>query len=296
VRVRFLSPGEILANKAGLGSPVIIKAGGGRDEIKFHTDLLPDDAGSGGTPISFRVFAGGGDDEIDVLETEPGAAVLLPPGDGLDSVIVNSDGTGSAQVEFEQTQRLVTLTVADRGTARFAATLGNVLTTQALSIGALGAFDLAANAMIVDYTGSSPLSLVRAALTSGYNGGGWNGSGINSSAAATTPGRAIGYAEASALFSSFPAMFLGQTVDDTAVLLRYTRSGDADLSGSVNLNDFNRLATNFGGTNAVWSQGNFNFDATTNLNDFNLLAANFGLSAASFGHDEELRDVLDLIC
>ena len=41
------------------------------------------------------------------------------------------------------------------------------------------------------------------------------------------------------------------TVDATSVRLRLTRYGDADLSGFVNLNDFNRLATNFGLSSAA---------------------------------------------
>jgi hypothetical protein len=58
------------------------------------------------------------------------------------------------------------------------------------------------------------------------------------------------------------------------------RYGDADLSGSVTLTDFNRLAANFGSTDAIWDQGDFNYDGSVNLADFNFLAANFGLSAA----------------
>jgi hypothetical protein len=35
-------------------------------------------------------------------------------------------------------------------------------------------------------------------------------------------------------------------VDGSAVLARLTRYGDANLDGSVNLSDFNALASNFG--------------------------------------------------
>jgi hypothetical protein len=46
------------------------------------------------------------------------------------------------------------------------------------------------------------------------------------------------------------------------------------------LQDFNRLAASFGATgNALWTQGDFNYDGNVNLQDFNRLAANFGLSA-----------------
>jgi hypothetical protein len=170
-----------------------------------------------------------------------------------------------------------------------------VLRTPALAIAPGAYLDVNDNALIVDYTGGTPQANIRAALTSGYNGGSWNGTGIRSSAAATTTTRALGYAEASAIFSNFPATFLGQQVDNTAVLVRYTRYGDADLSGNVNLNDFNRLATSFGQASTAWTQGNFNYDGFTNLNDFNLLAANFGQAAGpdgGVGGLERLRNML----
>ena len=70
-------------------------------------------------------------------------------------------------------------------------------------------------------------------------------------------------------------------MDNTSVLLRLTRYGDANLDGQVNLQDFNRLASSFGTTGtAVWTQGDFNYDGNVNLQDFNRLASNFGLSAA----------------
>jgi hypothetical protein len=75
-----------------------------------------------------------------------------------------------------------------------------------------------------------------------------------------------------------PAVF--GTVDSTAILIRFTRVGDANLDGTVNLQDFNRLAASFGATNAFWHQGDFNYDGQVNLQDFNRLAANFGQSAA----------------
>src|SRR5688500_17003728 len=140
--------------------------------------------------------------------------------------------------------------------------------------------DLTDNALVIDYTGTSPMPNVLNRLVSGYAGGSWNGSGINSSAAAATPGTALGYAEAADVFTSFPATFRGIEVDDTSLLIAYTRYGDANLDGTVNLQDFNRLAANFGGTGKVWSEGDLTYDGVVNLQDFNRLAANFGLGAA----------------
>jgi hypothetical protein len=143
-----------------------------------------------------------------------------------------------------------------------------------------GQLDLADNAAVIDYTGTSPLADIRGYLAGGHNGGSWNGSGINSSSAAAEPGHGLGYAEASAIFTSFPATFAGESVDDTSILIRYARYGDANLDGSVNLADFNRLAASFGSSGATWSQGDFTYDGFVNLNDFNRLAANFGLGAS----------------
>jgi uncharacterized protein YjbI with pentapeptide repeats len=138
--------------------------------------------------------------------------------------------------------------------------------------------DVTNNALVIDYAsgGPSPLAMVKAQVTSGSAGGSWNGNGIVSSAANGNQ-FAVGYGEASAL-PSVPPVF-GE-VDASAVLVRLTRYGDADLNGLVNLQDFNRLASNFGSTNAVWTQGDFNYDGNVNLQDFNRLAGNFGLSAA----------------
>jgi hypothetical protein len=103
-----------------------------------------------------------------------------------------------------------------------------------------GTFDLANNALgdrllrcISDRDGSD-------LIKSGRGSGSWNGAGITSSTAATAAGHPPpprwhrwGSAEASAIFTSFPAIFAGQSVDNTSVLVGYTRYGDANLDGTV---------------------------------------------------------------
>jgi hypothetical protein len=138
--------------------------------------------------------------------------------------------------------------------------------------------DITNNAFVIDYTGSSPVVEIRDDIVQGYNGGTWDGLGI-----VTSLGNAnqlgVGYAEASQR-NSVPAIF--GTVDLSAVLFRYTRYGDANLDGQVNLQDFNRLAAGFG-SNGAWANGDFNYDGNVNLADFNLLAGNFGLAATAPG-------------
>jgi hypothetical protein len=52
--------------------------------------------------------------------------------------------------------------------------------------------------------------------------------------------------------------------------------GDADHSGTVNLNDFNILAANFGQSPRDFTQGDFDYSGNVNLSDFNILAGRFG--------------------
>jgi hypothetical protein len=130
--------------------------------------------------------------------------------------------------------------------------------------------DLGSNDLVVDYTATDPFATIQDQIKSGLSGGSWTGKGITSSAAAAAVGgghpTALGYAEASALLGPSGGTFDGLTVDGTAVLVRYTLSGDANLDGRTNALDFNALASNY---------GDFNYDGFVNTLDFNALATNF---------------------
>ena len=183
-------------------------------------------------------------------------------------------GAGSSLTLSGQRTQVRELTLA--GLASIAPGGSRRLVVRSLDVKPDAVLDIADNAVVVDYSGPSPIDTVRARLASGYANGTWNGTGIRSSAAPAQPGTAIGYAEASDVFASFPATFAGETIDDTAVVIRHTLKGDANLDGRVNLADFNRLAAGFGWTTSTWSRGDFNYDGNSNLGDFNALAANFG--------------------
>jgi len=113
-------------------------------------------------------------------------------------------------------------------------------------------------------------------LKSGYAGGAWNGAGIDSSSAAADPNTALGWARATDLFNSFPAIFSGQSVNNTALLVRYTTQGDANLDGTTDTLDFNLMVSNFGTTGQRWFSGDFNYDGSVDTVDFNSLVSAFG--------------------
>jgi len=154
-----------------------------------------------------------------------------------------------------------------------------VLFTDSVGVsGEAGAINLNNNDMIVNYTGASVLDDVRQLLKNGYSAGNWNGIGINSASANAdaTHSTALGFAEASTLLGAGGGTFSGQSVDGTAILIKHTFYGDANLSGNVDTIDFNIVASNFNKTNKIWSDGDFDYQQDVDTIDFNLLASTFG--------------------
>jgi secreted trypsin-like serine protease len=156
-----------------------------------------------------------------------------------------------------------------------------LLRTSAVSVsGANGKIDLSDNKMIVDYTGSSPITSIASLISSGFAAGSWSGPGIVSSLADSSL-HGLGFAENSVLGLT---SFGGQNVDDTSVLIGYTFFGDANLDGKVDVTDLGALATNWQ-TSALWSGGDFNYDNFVDVSDLGELATNWqaGVAASALG-------------
>jgi hypothetical protein len=139
--------------------------------------------------------------------------------------------------------------------------------------------DLTNNALVLDYDGASPAEDVRSLIIAGRTSGTWAGAGITSSTAAGNAKGAVGYADTSSLTGPIPAIF--GTVDATAVLVRYTYNGDANLDGTVEFKDLVRLAQNYdaNGSGKKWSDGDFNYNGVVEFGDLVLLAQNYNQSA-----------------
>jgi autotransporter-associated beta strand protein len=160
-----------------------------------------------------------------------------------------------------------------------------VLKTRSLTINGAGSLDLADGAMVVDYSGSTPLATIRSYLQQGYSNAAWSGSGLGSSRAAAIAAdpfslhkTALGYAEVSSIaVGTIP----GQTIDQTSVVVRYTMLGDANLDQAIDSTDFTALASNFNLSGKNWFEGDFNYDGVVNALDFNILASNYGAMPSS---------------
>lgn len=65
-------------------------------------------------------------------------------------------------------------------------------------------------------------------------------------------------------------------VDYLLVSVLGTRSGDSNLDGRVDFQDFLNLSANFGRNDRTWETGDFDGDGAVNFTDFLLISANFG--------------------
>ena len=83
----------------------------------------------------------------------------------------------------------------------------------------------------------------------------------------------MGYAENSTLPLGAYANFRGQTVDDTSVLITYTRTGDANLDGVVNDDDVTIVSATYapGVPQPHWALGDFDYNGFVDDDDVTLL-------------------------
>jgi hypothetical protein len=189
--------------------------------------------------------------------------------------------SGNSDVNLNDSANVGSLTLSGSAKLTLEAAGNRVFRTSSLSIEGTALLDLSDNAMILDYTGELPMPALRSALVSGYAGGAWNGPGIGSSVAASALSSALGFAEASDLFTAFPASIAGQIIDATSIVVRYTSLGDATLDREVDVADLGRLASNWQQSPRRWSEGDFNFDGTVDIADLGLLATNWHTNVSS---------------
>ena len=76
------------------------------------------------------------------------------------------------------------------------------------------------------------------------------------------------------------ATFSGETIDTTAVLVKYTYYGDADFNGKVNFDDYVRTDAGFGNRRTGWTNGDFDGNGAVNFDDYVLIDAAFGTQTA----------------
>jgi hypothetical protein len=274
-----LTPGSVTGLIAAT-----IKTGSGADTISFN--------GSGVTPNSFTIDTAGGSDALTLSNVQADRSPIYLPGIGANSATLQS-GTwavsndlgassqivnvtvngGTLSLTGSATHRLNSLTIANGATTSLVASGSRVLVTNALSIGASGKLDLANNDLIAR---DAALTTIKNLITTGYADGNWNGNGITSSAAAgdSSSKTALGFGSNADLEYGTFSGISGLTGNE--ILVKYTYYGDADLGGTVDLDDFNLFLAGYqdpANVPQTWVYGDFDYSGSVDLDDFNLFLA-----------------------
>jgi hypothetical protein len=237
-----------------------------------------------------------------LITVTPAASSLSLTGQlGANGAMVTKAGAGSLKANHV---RAATLAIND-GTVELEPS-GGTSVLGALSIAGdatpTATLDLANNAAIVNYAGTSPAATVRQQIIAGRGGVGlgktWEGMGITSSAAAaavaTEPeSRSIGFAENATMPLGPYTTFRGQPVDDTTVLLALTRTGDANLDGVVNDDDVTIVGATYapGVAGASWAIGDFDYNGFVDDDDITLLGAFYDPAAPPIAAPEGVTAV-----
>jgi hypothetical protein len=165
----------------------------------------------------------------------------------------------------------------------------------------LATLDVTTSAVVIDYSPAGPLSStdIRQLILSGRGGSGldkkWTGTGITSSqvqadVAANPNITSVAYADNATLPLGPYSSFRGQPVDKTAVLVGYTRTGDANLDGIVNDDDVTIVGATYapGKPQPLWALGDFDYNGFVDDDDVTLLGAFYDPKAAPLAAPESV--------
>ncbi len=244
-------------------------------------DTLTQSSQPGGT----LVFNGGASTTADTLTINAGSiAFNSDAGIGTTALNLNVNAAGTSAT-FNATQHLNNLSIVSGANADMSANGSRVLVTSGLTIVGSAQLNLRDNDMIVKYTASSPLGTwngtaytgITGLLASGNNNGAWNGAGIaTTSAGGDLTGLAVGEsADIFGLGGTQTASFDGETVDSKAVLVKFTYTGDANLDGVINGDDYFQVDSAFPQGLHGYFNGDFNYDGVINGDDYFLIDSNF---------------------
>ncbi|HEV8605306.1 MAG TPA: lamin tail domain-containing protein [Tepidisphaeraceae bacterium] len=236
--------------------------------------------GSSGTntsaTTSLRILTGAG---ADTLAVNGGVNYLdLPPSSSNLSANIN----GAATINLSGAPRLASLSINDTARVNLLAgganslKLGSSTSATPLQISSTATLDLADNDLLIQTSIPARDTAFAAYLNmviSGRNGGAWDGKGIISSTAASNPLHNTTLAIMPNDTGAGPIVttFAGQTVDTTFNLIKYTYTGDMDLDGDIDADDYARLDAAYAGATGIggpYRNGDINYSGSINSDDY----------------------------
>jgi hypothetical protein len=168
--------------------------------------------------------------------------------------------------------------------------IGSTAAGNPLQIDSTATLDLADNDLLIQVSPPARDTAFAAYLgmvQSGKNGasGPWTGFGIISSTAATNPARNTTLAIMPNDTGSGPIVttFAGQSVDTSFILAKYTYTGDSDLDGDVDADDYARIDAAYAGQTTIggpYRNGDINYSGSLNSDDFFQIDRSFSTQSA----------------
>ena len=270
------SPRNVIA----VGDHVYFTASDGQRGVELWRAPAPPPAWLAAAPgaaytfdgTTLTVTAGAVTIDADIATTSPQAHVVVRP---------------DATVSFAATQHLASLTLDAGAAAAVSAGGDKFLRTGALNLAPGARLDMADNDLLLDYTGDTPLGVSNGAtytgvtglLQSGYNGGAWDGVGVHTSMPDAATGlTTLAVAEAADILGisgGQTALWNGETIDGTTVIVKYTYGGDTNFDGKLDADDYGTIdfsvlvAGSFG-----YYAGDFNFDGKVDADDYGVIDFN----------------------
>jgi fibronectin-binding autotransporter adhesin len=172
---------------------------------------------------------------------------------------------------------------ASGGTIQLAGAAGDIVVkTSAVNASGGGKIDLTDEKIIV--SGGSITGITQK-IKDGRNGGSWNGTGIITSktdALGATSKTTVGVATASLAGYGGTKTFEGQTVNASDVLAMYTYSGDANLSGAVDGDDYVQIDAGYSAHSTGWVNGDFDYSGTIDADDYWLIDRTYATQGTPF--------------
>ncbi|MGH7178673.1 MAG: hypothetical protein ACREJC_14950, partial [Tepidisphaeraceae bacterium] len=188
------------------------------------------------------------------------------------------------EAHFNGALSTISLLGLDTETDAFVGALGadKLLHAYRVELNGTATLDLNDNDLILDYSGSrsAALDAIQALINSARNGGDWTGAGLTSSSARDNPNAVttLGAMDASDYLNYYGpgTPFSGQTIDSTAVLVKYTYYGDTNFDGTVNLDDYANIDGGYLLNLTGWMNGDFDGSGgKPDLDDYSLIDAAF---------------------
>jgi hypothetical protein len=246
------------------------KTGGNIEASLFGATLsFPQSAVTNG----FHIVGGGANDAI----TFAGGSFSFGDDLGVEGGDLSVAVAADANVTFSTTQRLHALDVS--GQLHVAPGGSNFILAGALLVRPGGSLDLADNAAVIDYDpGLSPIGSWNGSAYTGVSG--MLASGLIASSVATAGYTTLGVAEASDVVGPSGGSYRGHAVDSSAVIIKYTYAGDANLDGVISGDDYFQIDSSFPAGKHGWLNGDFNFDGAIDGDDYFLIDSNFPAQGA----------------